>query len=383
MEVYFFYVLAGIVVGALASLIFVTLNQTWKKVSFSAIISAVIFAVLNNLNSYIKSYGLKEEVNLSLITASVFYLLSFLLTFSLIFILVCYLIKTQKGKVKIRVLDIILNYSDMLKIYYESRQKEVDREINIEYLEKKSSQLDNWELTLREKSKTLEEQSRNALKISLPLNGEYLITNEFLSVIPVHIESYSRFYHEMRKLTKIFIDEWKSGTNRKDYLTAYFVALCININTVLFQVNSNIVRSHIRVLKGDYYIRYISVTGGQKIEKTMTKIPKDEGLIHYSAENNCSLVKSLNPTLHYKGNNDRQWKDYISFAVTEFKEKETPVLSFGVSIENYQLHGAVLKLLNLLKFEQLITEHLERINQKCNILETVKEITEGMSDESN
>ena len=131
-----FYIVLGIVVGSIFGLCFSTADKKWKRNTTSIIIFPVTFGVLYSAKEY---FGLDDS---TIVIPSFWYIGSFLLSFGTVFVAICYLIKTQKAeKVKLRVLDIILGYSKMLEMYYNSRQKEIENQLGLDELQRESKKV--------------------------------------------------------------------------------------------------------------------------------------------------------------------------------------------------------------------------------------------------
>lgn len=381
----FAYTLFGVVVGLVFGVAFTVANKKWKKGVESTLIVAITFGMLGYANSY---YSIEKEL---LAITSVFYFLGFLVAFLITFLGICYLIKSQRNEdAKIRVLDIVLGYSESLTSYFHSRKKEIDEFLSVEEIKQKTEELNAKEACLNAINKDLErkdaelkEQIRigNHLKMRLPIHSEELVTSGFVEKIPVYTENYAQFCVKVSKLTQEFIDGVENKTRRKskneklriqqqlseDLWVGFFTALCKEINGTLFDTHTEMVRTHIRILKDDEYISLLSLKGNDEIERELTPIPKERGMICAAHSNRSSLVKSLNPTLHHKGKNDSTWCDYITFTLEGIEEDGYPVFSIGVSVSNAAQYRELLYYVNYLRVERVINTAVKKINRVCGI----------------
>ena len=200
-----------------------------------------------------------------------------------------------------------------------------------------------------------------------------------MDVLPVYINNYAKFCVELEKLTYIFIDEYtkakgtKNETDCKTFWTAYLLALCYSINTVLFDTHTTNIRSHVRILEDKNYVKAISLVGDDIIDQELTPIPEGKGMIAAAYKNRTSLVQSLNPHDHYSAKNDSRWDDYIAFAIDCSESESSPALSMAISIANSERHREYIYFLNYMKIEEKVNFSINTVNRICSIHDYIAE----------
>lgn len=354
----------GVIVGSIFGLCFSTADKTWKRNTTSVIIFPVTFGILRTAQEYL---GVESS---AVITPSFWYMLAFFFSFAAVFVGICYLIKTQRAeKVKLRVLDIVLGYSKMLEMYYSSRQKEVENQLGLEELqrERKKNEFTLEKLQKKEREISALVNSNSLIVLNLPIGAFHPISDRFVNALPLYIKNYADFCSELSSITSKYIAEYTDKGKNTTVWAAYFVSLCNAINTILFDTHKSAVRSHVRILIKDYYVKLISVRGDCEITQDLTPIPCDKGMIHYAYKEHSSLVRSLNPNCHYEGKNDSTWNDYITFVVEGFEEDGFPLLSVGVSVSNSEKYQDFLYFINYLRIEETINNSIQRMSQSYDL----------------
>ena len=351
------------------------------------------------------------------------YLITFVLTFLVVFIAICYLIKTQKSeqeRARIRVLDIVLGFTDSLQNYYQERCEEINDGMSLdEYKREKQSYLDAKEKNeyalekLREKENAINDviSQDSVLCFSYPIKGTFPVTDGFVKAMPLYVMNYATFQHKLADMTSTYLEpyfanqelakqaELKKTQKRKakknqsavnayvpwdscnndvyKVWDAFFFGLCHMINTTLFDTKKNVVRSHVRILVNENYEKLVAVTGESVYEPNLTSIPKNEGMIIASHKNHTSLVKSLNVTenanMHFKGNNDSKWEDYLSFTLVDYEEDGYPLISVGISIANSEQYRDLLYFVNYLRIEDIIGREINRLNKAYDLGKFIRE----------
>lgn len=366
-----FYLVLGIFSGAVFSFCFSTADKKWSRTTTSTIIFPITFGVLVAANEYFSLSGK------AIVGPSTCYIVSFAVTFAVVFLGICYLIKIQKAeKVRLRVLDIVLGYSKALENYYLNRQEEIHKGLNLDEIndqlkklndEKKKSTYASQKL--QEKEERINEllKSDKCLSIQLPIEAQYPVSKSFIKSLPVHTRNVSDFCLTLDQHTNTHISLYNSGVDKKTVWTSYFVTLCNTINTTLFDTHRPNVRSHVRILSGDSYIKVISVRGDSELKQDLTPIPKDLGMIIAAYRNHSSLVRSLNPKHHHRAANDSTWDDYITFAIEGHEENGYPLLSMGISISNSEKYQDLLYFINYLRIEHVINESVDKMHRACDL----------------
>jgi len=325
----------------------------------------VTFGILYAARQYL------EVESSKVIKPSFLYMVAFFLSFAIVFIGICYLIKTQKAeKVKLRVLDIVLGYSKMLEMYYSSRQKEIENQLGLEELqrERKKNEFILEKIQRKEREINALVNGASLIVLNLPMGAFHPISDHFVNALPLYIKNYADFCSELNSITDKYIAEYTDGEDKNITVwAAYFVSLCNAINTTLFDTHKSAVRSHVRILVNDVYIKLISVRGNCEITQDLTPIPRDKGMIHYAYKVHSSLVRSLNPNCHYECKNDSTWNDYITFVIEGFEENGYPVLSVGVSVSNSEKYQDFLYFINYLHIEEVINNSIQKMSQSYNL----------------
>ncbi len=361
-----FYVFLGIVVGILGGLGFSTADKKWKKNSVSVAVIPITIGLLASTKNFF------ELENKQIILPSTCYIIALTLSFSLVFVGICYLIKTQRGeRVKLRVLDIVLGYSKALEQYYENRQDEIRNNLNLPMLEQTKRQADYALEKLKEKEQAVNAQldQPGLLVLKLPDSAQFPLTSEFLDSLPLYVQNYADFCGDLEKLTLDTIAAYDHNVSAHQLWTTYFISLCNTVNTVLFDTHKATVRSHVRVLNGDCYVKFMTIAGEGMISQELTPIPKDQGMIYHAFRSHTSLVKSLNPGFHFEAKNDSTWKDYITIPIDAIEKDGSPVLSLGVSVSIPSKYRDLLYLINLLQIEKAISNSIGRVSEKCSFLD--------------
>ena len=378
--VFSFYVVSGMIAGAVFAFLFIRMDKKWETCVLTGVGLPSFLVVLKGVNSYM---GISNS-NTSFYLNSAAYVISLFLTICIVMIITGYLIKHQTDVVKIRFLDILLGYNKCIEEYYDSRKEEMKKELNYDRLVKLKKETDESILLNSEKQRILNEQMQDSVVMSLPINSKMPIDNRFLACIPGYIANLTNFYISIENNTKMFCQKYNpEETNNLDFVLGYFSRICIDINTKLFGGSQENVRSHFRVKHGDNYVKFIAFQGSHKFHNDMTKIPVDSGLIWHSFENKCSLLKSENRNLHYNSKNDAYWKNYISFAIDDICEDNTPLFSAGISVNNEALYNDMLYFINFCQIERVISKCIAQFDSVCNIYEIVDSYCDEREKEQN
>ena len=359
------FVLIGITVGVFGTLLFFRFDKTWKQilVGTGSTISAGGMGVL--LCSHLK---VKEE-NMALMYLAL--MLALMISVYFVFKKFCILLKNQTGHNIIRILDIVIGYNGFLKDYYESRKKDVDKNINLEGLEKKKVELDNREKYLVDLQSGINEQKQNVLILKLPENSEYVLTNHFIRQIPLYVDHICKFRNNLDKLTNDFIDKFTEDKQHNEIcLKGYFAGIGMYIANDLFGTSNEDVRTHFRILKGEAYIQYAVILGDKLSDEKISDIPKGKSMIEKSYELKKSLVASLNPECLY--DTKTKWEDFMTITYYNLKKDDVPFLSMGISIKYSEQFKEMLYFINYYKIEDCLHTYINRINRVCDIVETLK-----------
>lgn len=360
--------LIGSSIGGYAAFLFFRFDKSWKQVflGFGTLISTG--GIWKIIDMY---FNISQENKTVIILVLV---VSVILAFGLCFGLLILSLKNQTGKNIIRGLDVMLGYSEFLKIYYESRMKEIDNIVIPEELEKKKKELENKENYLAILKENIDEQKKESLTLNLPEDSAYVITKRFVREIPYFVKHICNFENNIKKLTEDFMDIFTDDAQyNAECLKGYFTGIGLYIANDLFGTSNEDVRTHFRVLKGNQYVQYSVVVGQRISDDKISDIPKeDSGIIGRSYELKKSLVASLNPDKVY--NTGTQWEDYMTITYYNLVEDGYPFLSMGISIKYSEQFKDMLYFLNYYKIEEILQVLMNSINKKCNIVETLREV---------
>jgi hypothetical protein len=282
---------------------------------------------------------------------------------------------------QLRFLDILLGHKKVLDDYYSVRKSLVDTKLNLRTLQDMQTRNEEWEKKnstfeeqLNQKNEQLNEQIRKGLHITLPLNNPYPIEEAFINELPMYIEYVTNFKVQLTKLTDHHINRFQIDSslnrsiNKTDFVLGYYLAICQYIINHLFNANnSRAVRSHIRVLKDDYYHTVAAWMGDIAYTNSMTPIPKNEGMIFRSNQCRKSLVKSLNPQFHHPSTNDPTWIDYITIPISSLFMNDCQYLSIGISVRNREIYRKFLYFLSFIGIELVFEENITRLSTVCDI----------------
>ena len=183
-------------------------------------------------------------------------------------------------------------------------------------------------------------------------------------------QAYAQEYKKYKNDNKIMPDSIKLK-----FLRMFLMDICSYTKTY---ITDNVgIKVHFRISKDDKYLGLIASTDNDDAQDLssdwtvlMTPIPIYEGLIYHSYKLKAPLLKTLNPKLNYKGQNDKIWKEYVTFTFDDLSVGQTPLISYCISVHKdyYNIKGDVLKILAYLNLGDIIEKF---IHDYCNICGTV------------
>lgn len=379
------FVLIGIIVGVVGTILFFRMDKQWKQIlvfAGSALVRREEQDVL--LSDYLE-VSKEEKATVILILV-----IGFMISVFFSFFLLTRLLKEQTGNNVIRVLDIFLSYDGFLRDYYESRKKEIDKLIDSEEIKKKEEELRNREEKLNDKEKRLvkkesiildlqskvHECKDKVITLKLPENSEIVLTDSFMKKIPLFVDNVCKFKSDVENLTNDFCREFEAKENNIDKdekqkrLKGYFVGIGLYIANDLFGISNENVRTHFRVLKDNMYIQYVVILGSEISKDKISDIPRGNSMIDKSFELKRSLVASLNPESKYDTNT--VWEDFITLSEYNITKDGAPFLSMGVSIKYAEQFKDMLYFLSYYKIERCLVSYIDRINRVCDIIKTLE-----------
>lgn len=367
------FIVIGMVFGGFLSLLFFQMDGTWKKVvSFGLGNGSFLWAFF----WLYQTLNLKVNMRTAILT---YYFLAIMISF---FLVCCYLfskLKAQETRFKLKSLDILLGYKDVIKMYYNNRQKEIDKLLNYDDLLQENERLKSIETTLNQKDKQLREikevvdkACKDSICIELPNNNFIPVGNDLLSVFPSYIQDLVTFSSNLSLLTNSFIVKFpKFRGKESDWFKAYLLAVCTY--TVQYLFDSQNVRVHFRYLDQEgNYSKLVACFHQRPFDGRLTTMPGDKGMIYEAGISRRSLIKSLNIDKHIPGKHDNIWVDYLTLVFEELYENGRSILSMGISVNNYNRYKNQLYFLNYCKFEKIIQQNLLKINERGNIIDLIR-----------
>lgn len=217
-----------------------------------------------------------------------------------------------------------------------------------------------------------ENAQEKAIIVSLPLENKYAIEKRFIEDIPANVDMLACKCENIRLLTADFKKKFADLTDdpsREKALKAYFLGICYHLASMF----DSSTRVHVRILQGGSYQKYLATYEGSNEEdlKSMKIMSLDNKMISESYKHRCSLIKTLNPTLHEEGNNSK-WKNYLMFAIPSVTHDNRPVFSMGISVTRKV--NELFYFLNYCEIEKIIGRHIEDIvdTEKCQFKDFVE-----------
>lgn len=206
------------------------------------------------------------------------------------------------------------------------------------------------------------------LKMVLPIDNECIVDDRFIDDLPANVESLSRLIESMIHLKDSFISKFSTCENdneRSVRLKSFFLGVCYHLAN-LFDDST---RVHVRILTSDGYKKFVATCeggNGHEYNKSMRTMSLDNKMISTSYTRKCSLIKTLNPTLHEDGNN-RKWKNYLMFSIPQITYDGKPVFSIGISVTRKK--NDLFLFLNYCEIETIICRFIEEIvdNEECHL----------------
>ena len=272
-------------------------------------------------------------------------------------------------------------------------KKEIDVDLNISEIRREFSDLEKEKKKvqyLKEKNNGVLEKIKEAkddprlYMVKLPIENDYFVSKGSVTSLPEYTRNYANFCVRIEEITDKLIAEYnqsnvkrkKKDTERLGAETAwmtYFIALCNAVNQVLFDTHTSSVRTHLRVLVNENYVKVLSIDGSNDgaISQTLTTMPKDKGMIRAARENQSSVVMSLNPERHHKAKHDSRYQDYMTFIIEGFEENGYPLLTMGISVTSRERYSDFLCFLNYIRVEETINNSIQKLNECYSLNEFI------------
>lgn len=212
------------------------------------------------------------------------------------------------------------------------------------------------------------QKCEQVIELIIPIECTWKVTAKVINDFPIYTNNVIQMCNDLKVLSDEFVDLFlslDSDEERNHAIKSYFLGICTHMGT-LFDVFTRI---HVRVLRNNQYEQFIPpILGNRKYEKTITPMSKDNKMIQYSYEEECSLIKSCNPLLHENGRNDRTWRDYLMFALPQITHEGLPVFSFGISVKKKK---QILRYLNFIGIEKVIGIYIDYVNDRCQLADHI------------
>jgi hypothetical protein len=232
------------------------------------------------------------------------------------------------------------------------------------------------------------DNSKGEISIPLVKNGRLqniAINQKFVELIPDYLTNLLDFNTMMNQSldnsVKRFSKQYKSKLWNKntllsmemDELRLFLMDICGYIKKYI--TDSVGIRVHFRCTKDKYYLGVLASTEKEDSvdmdtdwSTDLTPIPVTQGLIYYSTQLKAPLLKSLNPKLNYKGNNDSIWKEYLTYSFRNLDNGKKSVLSMAISVhKDYLLDRKELfMLLSYTSFGELIERYIMKYCERCS-----------------
>ncbi len=327
-----------------------------------------------------------------------FCLFSFLILTFLLLIIFSHIIKEQNISFR----DILLGQKSWIDKYYDTKIKEIEKNLNIDELKKREEEIikkenlliekekkyneeyiqkenllqeknkiiEEKESSLEEELKKIENLGKQKLQLFLPAKSKVIITKDYVELIPSYFRDINNCILEMNFYEVEYLKKDKINLNN---FNAFLISIATAISTYIFNTNSSEIRIHFRYLSENEnhikgYKKLIAIIGKKVVENNMTFIPYNKNnMISKSFECKRALIRSKNIEYDYKSNNYKVWKDYLTYTFYNLEIEGIPFLSFGISVKNEARYKNIFYFLNHIKFEDYLQEKIESINSHFSI----------------
>ena len=370
------YLAIGILIAIVFSLLFITFDESAKKI----ILSLFSFGGSTSFGIQVGNYFEINSPKMKCICMFSLYM-SFIITFLISMYIVCLLIKDKNNPDALRIRDIILNQKKYINTYFENRCKYIDTTLNIENLKKREEEVSNREKEVSNREKIVSDKEvyieqelekitqlgNKKLKLQLPEKSNIVITDKFLKTMPSYIRDLSKCINAIEKFTEQYLDENEDIDMLQ--LNSYLTAICLSISEYIFGGGSQDVRIHFRKFDNqtNAYEKMIVIIGNKLTNRKMTSIPYNNSMIERSDICKRALIKSINSKYDFSSNNNTIWKDYMTFALYGLRHNDIPIFSFGISVKNEERFKELFYFLNFFRIEECLEENLEKINDAFDI----------------
>ncbi len=361
----------GIVIGGVFTFFLINFDSKWKVLleSFVGIGGSGI-----GIAAFCHFYNITERE--AKLIATIGYGAGFLIATIVFMMLLCYLIKDKDDSDIIRIRDILLGQKSYIEKYYQQRMDEIDQKLGIPKLVERENIISQKENAIKQKELLIEEQKReiekignSKLRINIPDGHNIILTRELLNSMPEYIYGLAKFVGDLKDETEL----QKGNIRTLNEFTGYLYSVATYVIKDIFETSSESIRVHFRYYDKteEKYVKLVAISGKKIVARDMTPIPYENSLIKKSYECQCALIKSVNPDYDFIANNYTLWQDYMTYSFYNIVQDNRPLLTFGISVKNREIHKNKFYFLNYFKIEQYLEEAIASINESCHISEII------------
>lgn len=222
--------------------------------------------------------------------------------------------------------------------------------------------------------------SKKANYINLVKNGKLSkvkLSQDVVNAIPSYFSNYVDFIIQMNKLLEASVEDfgqsYSSKPKRKHTATKWQLQ---KFRQFLFQTSSYIqnsflgelnTRIHFRRLVDGFYEGLVVSGCDCDTSINLTSIVSGQGMIYQSGELKMPLIKSLNLNYHIQATNDDTWIEYLTCTFRESDNKQSPILSMGISLNEKSVIACkkILFIMAYTRFDNVIEYYVRSYVEKC------------------
>jgi len=240
-----------------------------------------------------------------------------------------------------------------------------------------SENLKEYKTSIEKQKEELANNIKNNQINSIKIPIDHNLTNiQYYEKFKSFIDITSKYLCYIDKEAETFLKQNGESNNNndddnEDTFKNYLYILSLATGQFLFDCQKYDIRIHFRILHKDSntFEKFVMFGRNQLISKdSLTIMSANSGILNAAIESKSSLVKSANLNLHKKGENDHQWKDYITMVFSNIKdENHNSFLSMTISIHDKELYSDLLYFLSYMEIERYIERNLIKIYSKYNI----------------
>jgi len=251
----------------------------------------------------------------------------------------------------------------------EFKKKEKELALLEESLNKKEKELTSRKSKIKSSEQDIKEQIKSGYLIDIPHQKQVALSESLFSSLPKYFEHMIRFLNSAGSQFELLRDNSDSQAElpKEILIKADLSVLAATIRRDLIQDTS--VRVIFRAFNGtEFEAVAVDSRGGH--DKHVSNIPvSSNSMITRVGKHKRSLVKSINPEYDLCVNeSSERWNDYITFPFEQYIDQNIPLLTMNISVRNPDRDLTnFLKFLSLIRFEIVIDEFLEVINEEHDL----------------